>query len=108
MKINGADALIGALKKSANLDDIKNVVKANGSEMQKNAMRKSAVDTGFMKRGIAISFEDGGMTAVVKSTAEYSAFVNYGTRFQSAQPFMTPAFYEQRIKFVSDMKRLMK
>lgn len=108
MKINGTDALIGALKKSANLDDVKNVIKVNGSEMQKNAMRKAAVDTGFMKRGIVLSFEDGGLTARVTSMAAYSAFVNYGTRFQNSQPFMTPAFYEQRIKFVADMKRLMK
>lgn len=108
MKINGTDALIGALKKSANLDDVKNVIKVNGSEMQKNAQRKAAVDTGFMKRGIVLSFEDGGLTAKVTSMAEYSGYVNYGTRFQNAQPFMTPAFYEQRIKFVADMKRLLK
>src|SRR5699024_10421694 len=108
MKINGTDALIGALKKSANLDDVKNVIKVNGSEMQKNAMRKAAVDTGFMKRDIVLSFEDGGLTAKVTSMAAYSAFVNYGTRFQNSQPFMTPAFYEQKIKFISDMKRLLK
>lgn len=108
MKINGTDALIGALKKSANLDDVKNVIKVNGSEMQKNAQRKAAVDTGFMKRSIALSIEDGGMTARVASMAEYSGYVNYGTRFQNAQPFMTSAFYEQRVKFLSDMKRLMK
>lgn len=108
MKIKGTDALIGALKKSANLDDVKNVIKVNGSEMQKNAMRKAAVDTGFMKRGIVLSFEDGGLTARVTSMAAYSAFVNYGTRFQNSQPFMTPAFYEQRVQFVADMKRIMK
>lgn len=108
LKITGTDALIKSLKKSANLNDIKNIVKMNGAELQKNAQRKASVDTGFMKRSIVLTFEDGGMTAKIASMAEYSAYVNYGTRFQTANPFMTNSFNVQKPIFLSDLSKVLK
>jgi len=108
MRITGTDALIKGLKKSANLNDIKNIVKMNGAELQKNAQRKASVDTGFMKRSIVLTFEDGGMTAKIVSMAEYSAYVNYGTRFQIANPFMTNSFNVQKPIFLSDLSKVLK
>lgn len=107
-KMTGIDALEKALKKNANLDDIKNVVKLNGAELQKNAQRKASVDTGFMKRSIVLELEDGGMTARITSMAEYSAYVNYGTRFQTANPFMTNSFNVQKPIFLSDISKVLK
>ena len=108
MKLNGADALIGHLKKAANIQDVREAVKLNGSEMQKKAMRIAPVDTGFMEGGIMLDLHDRGYTAVVVSTAEYSGYVEYGTRYNYAQPFIRPAFYEQEKKFIADMQRLMR
>ena len=107
IEFKGTDALIGALKEKATMDDVKNVVRMNGSEMQNKSMRLAPVDTGFMKRSIGITVEDGGFTVRVGSTAQYAPFVNFGTRFQPSQPFLTSSFYEQRNKFMNDMKRLM-
>lgn len=108
MNVKGVEELARALRKGADIRDVANAVKLNGAEMQAKAQRYAAVDTGFMKRGIVLEFTDDGYSARVEATAEYSAYVNYGTRFQPAQPFLTPAFYEQEKKFIADMKRLLK
>lgn len=108
MKITGVEALEKELKKFANLDDVKNVVKMNGAEMQKSAMKKAPVDTGFLKRWIVLDIEDDGYSARVESTAEYAKYQEYSTRFITGTPHIRPAFYEQEKKFVSDMKRLLK
>ncbi len=112
MKLRGADQLIGVLKKKATLDDVKDVVKLNGSEMQRGMMRKASFtqgyQTGTTKRSIKLTFEDGGFTARVGPTTDYSWYLEKGTRFMAAQPFVGPAFYPQRTKFINDMKRLMK
>lgn len=108
MKITGVEALEKELKKFANLDDVKNVVKMNGAEMQKSAMKKAPVDTGALKRYIMLSIMDGGFTVRVNSLMNYAPYVEYGTRYQTAQPFIRPSLKEQEIKFRNDLKRLMK
>ncbi len=108
MQFNGVNQLVGALKKRANLNDVKNVVKLNGSEMQRNTQRKAPVDTGNLKRLIVYRSEDGGFTARVRSEAEYAPYPEYGTRFMAAIPHIRPAYHEQKRKFINDMKRLMK
>ena len=107
-KLSGMDKLEKALKRGTDLNDIKRVVKGNGAELQTNAQRQASVDTGFMKRSITIGIEDSGMTAKIVSTAEYSSYVNYGTRFQTANPFMTNSYNKQRPKFKKDLDRLLK
>jgi len=108
MKITGTDALEKRLKRLATLSDVQNVVKVNGTEMQRKAMRKVPVDTGALKRSIGMSMSDGGLTAIVGASMEYAPYVEWGTRFNSAQPYLRPSLYEQREKFKNDLARLMK
>lgn len=108
MKITGADQLVGALKKAANLDDVKNTIKLNTTEMNRKTQRNAPVDTGHLKRMVTIGFEDAGMTGRVASTAEYAMYQEYGTRFQSGKPHVRPAFKEVEQQFIRDMQRLMK
>lgn len=108
MKIRGAGQLKSALKKNASLDDVKNTVRLNGSEMHSSAMKYSPVDTGFLRRNIKYSTEDSGFTARVASEAEYAPYQEYGTRYQAGTPHVRPAFNKQNSKFLKDMKRLMK
>ena len=46
------------------------------------------------------------MSAEVEPTAEYAPYVELGTRFMEAQPYLGPAFNEQKEKFKKDMKKL--
>jgi HK97 gp10 family phage protein len=106
----GLNELQVKLKENANLDLVREAVMLNGSELQKKAMKKSPVDTGYLRRNIALSSDmaDRGLSVRVKSNAEYSPYLEYGTRRMYAKPFMKPAYNEQVKQFKADLARLMK
>ena len=124
LEIKGLDKLEKALKANATLDDVKRVVRHNGSELQRrmqaNADFSQGYQTGSIKRSITLEIEDQGFEAVIgpsptppnKKTGmppmEYAPYVEYGTRFMPAQPFVRPAYEDQAEKFKSDMKKLVK
>ncbi len=111
LQVKGIDELVGKLKRNAKLDDVKEVVKLNGSEMHTNAQRKAPVAKkggGNLQRNVRVYIEDNDFTARVKSEADYAAYQEYGTRFQPGTPHIRPAYYEQKERFKRDMKRLMK
>lgn len=134
LEFDGIEELSGQLKQNARLDDVRDVVKMSGAELQKKAMRKAPVDTGNLKRQITLSIEDDGMAAVVEPETEYAFYLEFGTGLyaekgmgrktpwvyyndklghyvrthgMASQPFMRPAFYEQRNVFIKDLMRLM-
>lgn len=104
----GVADLSRGLRDRANMDDVKNVVKLNGSEMQRNMQRDAPVDTGFLKRSVTLNATDGGLGVKVGPTAHYAPYLVYGTRFNYMQDFFRPNFFKQRQKFISDMNRLMR
>ena len=108
VKLNGINELRLALSGRENLDAVKTVVRKNGADMQRTAMRMVPVRTGTLKRSIELSIEDGGLTARVRATAEYASYVEWGTRFMNAQPFIRPAFAQQAGKFKNDMNKLVR
>ena len=72
-------------------------------------MQKGApVDTGYLRRSISMSLLEAGLTGIVGPTAEYAPYVEYGTRFMSAQPYVRQAFNYQKVKFMAEMKALVK
>lgn len=112
LKIEGLDKLEKALKENVTMNDVKKVVRQNGAKlqqkMQENADFTQGYQTGTTKRSIGIEITDGGFTAEVGPTTEYAPYVEYGTRFMDAQPFVRPALEEQEKKFKADMKDLMR
>ena len=119
MKITGADQLVGALKKAANLDDVKNTIKLNTSEMNGKMVRRASFKghyqgsrfvkpTGATKRSIQPEFRDKGFTGVTGPQTEYAPYLIYGTRYMESQDFFRPAFKETERQFIRDMQRLMK
>jgi len=108
IQIKGIDNLQKKLRKSATMADVKTVVRTNGIEMNRTASRLAPVDTGFLRRSIVFAIADVGLTATSTAGAEYAPYLEYGTRFMSAQPFMRPAYNQQKAKFKSDMGRLVK
>lgn len=112
LRIDGLDKLQRALKENVTMDDVRRVVKHNGSELQRKMQRAAdftkGYQTGATKRSIGLEFEDSGFTAVVEPTTEYSPYLEYGTRFMEAQPFVNPAYTEQKAKFLQDMQKLVR
>lgn len=104
----GMEKLVVKLQKNMQKEAVKTVVKKNGSRLQESAQEKAPVDTGTLKRSITLDLKDAGMTAESEATAEYAGYVEYGTRFMSAQPYMRPALKEVGAKFKSDMEKLVR
>lgn len=106
IKIVGMEKLQKKLKKNVDMTEVKRQVRKHGGQLQAKAQQNAPVDTGTLKRSIGIEITDGGMTAEVEPTADYAPYVELGTRFMEAQPYLGPAFNEQKEKFKKDMKKL--
>ena len=106
IKITGMKNLQKKLERCEKLEVVKTVIKKNGSELQAKAQEKAPVDTGHLKRSIGLDITDEGLTAEIETTADYAAYVEYGTRFMNAQPYMRPTYNAQKEKFKSDMQKL--
>jgi HK97 gp10 family phage protein len=108
IKFEGIVKLNKGLKKRMDMSAVKTVVKKNGADMQRKAQRNAPVDTGTLKRRIGLNISDSGMTATVEPTAEYAPYVELGTRFMEAQPYLKPAFEEQKKQFEKDLQKLVR
>lgn len=112
IKVEGLEKLQKALKDNVTMDDVKKVVRHHGSELQKRMQGKAdfkkGYQTGTTKRSIGLEITDGGFQAEVEPKTEYSPYLEYGTRFMEAQPFVKPALEEQKALFKSDMQKLVK
>lgn len=91
IKFEGMAELNKALRKRMDMNAVKTVVKKNGADMQEKAQRKVPVDTGTLKGSIRLDISGNGVAATVEPTAEYAAYVELGTRFMEAQPYLKPA-----------------
>ena len=111
IRIEGLEELQKQLKKNANMDDVKKVVRQNGSQLQQKIQRKAdftkGYQTGATKRSVTLEFSGDGLTAESGPTTEYAEYLEFGTRFMDAQPFVKPALEEQSKKFESDLRKLM-
>lgn len=112
IKVTGLKELQKALKDKVTMDDVKRVVRHNGSEMHRkivaNADFKKGYQTGTTKRSIGLEIKENGFAAEVEPQTEYSPYLEYGTRFMEAQPFVKPGYEEQAKRFKSDMQKLVK
>ena len=108
LSVKGTDKLFVKLKKNVTMQEVKDAVKSNTAEMQEKSQRNSPVDTGALKRSINLSILDDGLKGRVSPTMFYAPHVEWGTRSQTAKPFVGPAFNEQRILFLDDLNRLTK
>ena len=110
--VKGLKELEKKLKANATMNDVKRVVQQNGAELQEKMQEKAdfkmGYQTGTTKRSIVLEITDGGLTAESGPTTEYAPYVEYGTRFMDAQPFVRPALEEQARQFKSDLERLMR
>lgn len=114
--VKGADAVIAKLEKLADRNAVARIVAQNGAELQQRAQRKAQfkghwegkkfkAPTGTLRGSIRLDMEDGGMTARVSANTEYAEYVERGTRFMAAQPYLHPALYEQAEIFRRDLER---
>lgn len=108
----GLDELQKGLLDRAKMEDVKHIVKYDGAQMQadmmRNAVFKKGYSQGTTQRSITMEFQDGGMTVDVGPTTDYSPYVEWGTRFMEAQPFVRPTFNKTKAAFKAHLDRLFK
>lgn len=108
IKLEGFEEFQAKLKKNVKLEDVKTVVQYHGSEMQTTANLICPKDTGNLAASITLELTDGGFTAEVEPHTNYAGYVEWGTRYMDAQPYIKPAFMQQSARFKSDLSKLTK
>lgn len=83
---NGIPSLIAYVEANA-----KTAVKASADKMVAEAKRLAPVDTGYMKSSISSRSVEAGKMAELTVEAPYAGYVEYGTVYMAAQPFLGPA-----------------
>lgn len=74
---------------------------------QRRAQELCPRDTGTLANSITIEGgHPGSLSMMVVTTAGYGAYVNFGTRFMAAQPFMTQAAEHGARIFKADLAKL--
>ena len=96
------------LKDSAKLDDVRRAVQYRGSRLQQIAHDLAPNRTGQLQRSITHEERDGGFTAEIAPHTNYAGYVEWGTRYMAAQPYIRPAFMQESARFKSDLAKLMK
>ena len=113
--MRGLSQLEKKLLKGVSKEKISQVVRLNTAELTQKAKDRAPVSTektnpggahGQLKRSIIPSMSSGGMVGKVNATVDYAEYVEMGTRFMAAQPYMKPAFDQQKEVFLDDMKKL--
>ena len=88
----GTDQLASAMNSvgDALTREMATVLQEFGDSIVNEAQAAAPVDTGYMRDHISVTDASDTHVTIV-SEADYSGFVEYGTRHMDAQPFITPA-----------------
>lgn len=112
IKWEGLEDLQKKLRENVSMNLVKKTVQQNGQELRSKIQEKAeftkGYQTGQTKRSVTLEIKDGGFTAESGPTTEYAEYVEHGTRFMDAQPFVRPALEEQASKFKRDMQKLVR
>lgn len=119
-ELKGLDKLQAKLQRVAKMEEVERIVEKNGEAMQKKAVKnaqfkghyrgkKFIKPTGATRKSISVNSSkiDRFKYRVAPGT-DYAAYVELGTRKMSAQPFIKPAFDDQKKLFKNDLGRLVK
>lgn len=124
-ELKGLEKLQKKLQKVAKMEEMERIIEKHGTEMQRKAIINASKfrghyegrgknkhfvkPTGATKRSISVnSSKVGRFKYKVAPGTSYAAYVELGTRKMSAQPFIKPAFDEQKKQFKDDLERLVK
>lgn len=108
IRLRGLKNLINHFRRNTELLEVKDVLKGNGEQMLQRAQKNAPVDTGELRDSLRMDIDEGGLSVNIKSDADHASYVEYGTRYQHAQPFIGPAFKRQQRRLKKDLNKLTK
>lgn len=110
--VKGLKELIAVLEKIPKELDltVDKILEDNAQKIEADAKAKVPVDTGKLWQSIK-ALKESDKTYVIRANntgkAPYAGFVEYGTRYMRAQPFLFPAFFSGRARFIKDLQNLL-
>lgn len=112
-KVDGVERLnvkFGELIKKASGSQLETALVAGGLVIQVPAQAKAAVLTGNLRRSIHTEVSIGGVSAEARvgTNVEYGPHVEFGTSSQRAQPYLRPAYDENRSRAVGEIAEVLK
>lgn len=109
VRFDGADKLISGFQKQPAIiqREADDIVFNTALRIETRAKSIAPVDTGYLKQHIKAE-KTGMLSADVDSSANYSIFLEMGTRKMPAQPFMRPALKQEEIFFFQKLQNLLK
>ena len=106
LKVEGVEETIAEFN-AINIKVTKNVqevIESSAIRVRDDARSRAPFKTGKLKRDIRVKKSKDGLTAAVtymgKKRAFYGKFIEFGTRFMPARPFLGPAWEVERPNFI--------
>jgi HK97 gp10 family phage protein len=103
-EVEGVNELLRSVEREAAAVQrrVQAVIVRYALRIEELAKRAAPVDTGFLRSSIHTVL--GRLSAEVIAGASYAVFVELGTRFTRAQPFLFPALESVRADFYRELK----
>lgn len=104
LKVSGTDKLAKEFKRLGKKGKItfSEITKISANEIEAQAKKNVPKDTGKLSQSIK-SEKIKELTYRVTAYENYAPFVEYGTRFQDAQPYLEPAFKKIKPRYIKDL-----
>lgn len=83
-------------------------LEAIGLEAEGKAKKDTPVDTGRLRNSVSHAVADAERAAYIGTNVEYAPYVELGTRFMRARPFLRPAATEHGEEYKRIMEASMK
>lgn len=108
--IKGAGELIGKLNKMNQMAAVRveEQVTKSGGKIRKSGKARVPVDSGALKKAIRMKRSKDRLSATIgpQGKGAWKAhFIEWGTVDQPAQPYMTPAYEENKNDYIEGMKK---
>ncbi|BCJ86454.1 HK97-gp10 family putative phage morphogenesis protein [Effusibacillus dendaii] len=108
VEVDGLQQLFSGLDRLSDemRDAIWKQIKQSAKELRKDAQsRAPARADQRLKKSIRVQYDEDALEAVIGPKVFYAHFLEFGTVQQPAQPYMTPAFENQKSKYLDALKR---
>lgn len=89
-------------------EQMQKAIVGSAYKVQTDAKRAAAVDTGRLRNSIAVDFNSEKTGAEIGTNVKYAPFIEFGTRYQKARPFLYPAWEAERAKFIVKAAAILK
>lgn len=108
IRLRGLKKLINRFRRNTELTEVKDVLRVNGEQMLQRARKNAPVETGELRDSLRMDIDEAGFSVNIKSDVDHASYVEYGTRYKHAQPFIGPAFKRQQRRLKKDLSKLTK